>query len=83
MVYSLPYRSQKGQNCKTGVKNNCSVNREPRILLIKNICNQPPKWVIKHVTECGAGKRKKCHKSTYFLKIKTLYGEICYSPDKS
>lgn len=52
---------------------NCSVNREPRIPLIKNICNQPPKWLIKYVTEYGASKRKKNHKSIYFSKIKTLY----------
>lgn len=36
-----------------------SVNREPRILLTRNICNQPPKGVIKYVTECETGKSKK------------------------
>ena len=38
---------------------NSSVNREPRILLTKNICNQPPKWVITYVTECETSKSKK------------------------
>lgn len=51
---------------------NCSVNREPRIILIKIICNQPLKWVIKYVTGCEIGKREN-HKSIYFPQIKTLY----------